>query len=101
MVCIVYFTAADEEEGLKIGGNLVEEKLAVCINVFPVKSVYWWKGNVKKSDEVGVFVKTKEELFEKIVKRIRELHSYELPSIEKIDVKSYGEIEKWVDESTK
>jgi len=99
LICIVYFTASNEKDALKIGEKLVEEKLAVCVNVFPIKSIYWWKGKIEKSNEVGVFVKTKEELFEKIVKRIRELHSYELPSIEKIDAESYREIEKWVNDS--
>lgn len=101
MACIVYFTASNEKEAMKIGERLVKEKLAACINIFPIKSVYWWKGKIEKSDEVGVFVKTREKFFDRIVKRIRELHSYELPLIEKIETKTYREIKKWVKNYTK
>ena len=100
MICTVYFTASDENEAIKIGEILIKEKLAACVNIFPIKSIFRWKGKVEKNNEVGVFVKTQEKLFDKIVERIRELHSYELPAIEKINVKSYRLIEKWVREST-
>ena len=84
-----------------IGNQLVKEKLAACINVFPIKSIFWWKGKIEKSNEVGVFVKTQDRLFKRIVKRVRELHSYELPMVEKINSKSYKEIEKWIETSTR
>lgn len=98
---VVFFTAKDEKEGLKIGEALVKEKIAACSNVVPVKSIYRWKGVVQRGKEVGVFVKTKNDLYKKVVKRIRELHSYELPVIEKYDVKTYPEIERWIRESVK
>ena len=101
MVCTVYFTASNEKEALRIGELLVKERLAACINVFPIKSIFWWKGKVERSEEIGVFVKTQEKLFKKIVKRIRELHSYDLPVIEKINVKSYKAVEKWVKTATR
>ena len=101
MICAVYFTASNEREALRIGELLVKERLAACINVFPIKSIFWWKGKVERSEEVGVFVKTQEKLFSRIVKRIRELHSYDLPVIEKINVKSYKAIEKWVKTATR
>lgn len=86
---------------MRIGELLVKERLAACINVFPIKSIFWWKGKVERSEEIGVFVKTQEKLFKKIVKRIRELHSYDLPVIEKINVKSYKAVEKWVKTATR
>lgn len=101
MICTVYFTASNEREALRIGELLVKERLAACINVFPIKSIFWWKGKVERSKEVGVFVKTQDKLFNRIVKRVRELHSYELPVIEKINVKSYKQIEKWVRTTTR
>lgn len=98
---VVSFTAKNEKEGLKIGKILVREKIAACSNVVPIKSIYRWKGVVQRGREVIVFVKTRNNLFKTVVKRIRELHSYELPVIEKYDVKTYPEVEKWVRQSTK
>jgi len=98
---VVYFTAQNEKEGLEIGEILVKEKIAACSNVVPMKSIYRWKGEVQRGKEVGVFVKTKNSLFKRVVKRIRELHSYELPVIEKYEVKTYPEVERWLGEATK
>jgi periplasmic divalent cation tolerance protein len=98
---VVYFTAENEEEAKKISEKLVEEKLAACANYFPISSIYWWEGEVQKGREVAVLLKTEERLFEKIVKRIKELHPYELPVIEKFDVKTYPEVEIWVKENVK
>ena len=60
---VIYFTAKDEKEGLKISEVLVREKIAACSNVVPVKSIYRWMGEVRRGKEVGVFIKTKNNLF--------------------------------------
>lgn len=93
---VVYFTASTEKEAKKISEKLIEKKLAACANYFPIQSIYWWKGKVQKGKEVAVLLKTEEKNFEKIVKRIRELHSYDLPIVEKFDVKTYPKVEKWI-----
>jgi periplasmic divalent cation tolerance protein len=96
---VVSFTAKNEKEGMRIGETLIREKIAACSNVVPIKSIYWWKGEVQRGKEVAVFIKTRNNLFKEVVKRIRELHSYELPVIEKYDVETYPEVERWVGES--
>jgi len=100
-VIVVYFTTGTEEEAKRISEQLIKEKLVACSNYFPIKSIYWWKGKVQRGKEVGVFLRTGEKNFGKIVKRIRELHSYELPAIEKFDVETYPGLERWVKESIK
>jgi len=93
---VVFFTAGTEKEAEKISEQLIKEKLVACANYFPIKSVYWWMGKVRRGKEVAVLLKTQEKNFEKIVKRIKKLHSYELPVIEKFDMKTYPEVEKWI-----
>lgn len=101
LMIVIYFSTRTEEEGKKISEKLIEEKLVACANYFPIKSIYWWKGEVQRGKEVAVLLKTEEKLFEKIVKRIKQLHSYEMPVIEKFDVKTYPEVEKWIKKSVK
>ncbi|MFC2057134.1 divalent cation tolerance protein CutA [Chloroflexota bacterium] len=40
--CSIYITASDEGEARRIGKILVEEKLAACVNILPIKSIYRW-----------------------------------------------------------
>lgn len=81
MFSIVYITAGDMEEAKRIGRVLVEEKLAACANIFPIDSIYRWKGNVEEAKEYGIFVKTKSEKVKAIEKRVKEIHSYEVPCV--------------------
>jgi periplasmic divalent cation tolerance protein len=97
----IYFTVRDEAEARRIGSALVNEKLAACINYFPVKSIYWWKGKVEESGENAVIAKTRASLSDKVIQRVKELHSYQVPVtvswvIEKGDPDGFS----WINEST-
>ena len=98
----VYITAKDEDEARKIGETLVEEKLAACVNIFPVKSIYRWEGDIQEEGEVAMFVKTRAELADEVINRVKELHSYEVPCIVSLPIaKGYPDYLKWIEESTK
>ncbi len=82
MPCMVYMTAADEDEARRIGGALVAERLAACVNVIPgMRSFYRWQGEVRDDREVVVIAKTRETLVDALVARVKELHSYECPCV--------------------
>ena len=79
---VVLITAGTEDEAYSIGRALVEERLAACANVLPgVRSVYRWEGRTHDDSEVMLIVKTRASLFPQIARRIKELHSYEVPEI--------------------
>jgi periplasmic divalent cation tolerance protein len=98
----VYATAGDIREAEKIGQCLVEEKLAACVNMFPIKSVYRWKGKIERANEVAMIIKTREELVDRAISRVKELHSYEVPAIVVLDIeKGLADFLRWIDDSTK
>lgn len=99
---LVYVITANEKEAEKIAKTLVEEKLAACANIFSVRSIYKWAGDIQREDEVAMFIKTRVELVDKIISRVKELHSYEVPCIISLPIeKGYVEFLKWIDNSTK
>jgi len=70
-----------------IARNLVEERLAACVNIIPgAVSIYRWKGKIVEGDEVLMIVKGRADRSEALIGRIKELHSYEIPSIEALQV---------------
>jgi periplasmic divalent cation tolerance protein len=102
MMCLVYIIAADEAEADKLMEHLLKERLVACVNYFPVKSKYWWKGKLETDTEVAMLAKTKEELADKVIEEVRKLHSYDVPAIDVIPISSsYQELSDWVDEETK
>ena len=82
MYALAYITTSGEEESKKIGRTIVEERLAGCVNIIPtIKSLYWWKGEIEEDSESILIAKTKVSNIENIIKRVKEIHSYENPAI--------------------
>jgi periplasmic divalent cation tolerance protein len=78
----VYIIAADAAEALKLADALVGERLAACVNVLGgVRSVYRWQGRIERAEEIALIAKTREDLFDRLAARVRELHSYDTPAI--------------------
>jgi periplasmic divalent cation tolerance protein len=98
----IYITTKDEEEARKIGRKLVEEKLAACVNIHPMKSIYRWGGGIEEEEETALLVKTKAELADEVIERVKELHSYEVPCIVSLPIeKGNPAYLEWIKESTK
>ena len=82
MYLIVHITASSREEAERIARALVEERLAACVNIIPgVTSIYTWEGKTCESSEVLLEAKTRASRFDALAKRVRELHSYDVPEI--------------------
>lgn len=48
--CIVITTCAEKKEADSIAGQLVENKLAACVQISKITSYYTWKGDSKKKN---------------------------------------------------
>ena len=100
MFSIVYITAGNLEEAKRIGRELVEERLAACANIFPINSVYRWKDKIEEASEFGSIVKTETGKVKEIEKRVKQLHSYEVPCVVSFRIDEGSEdYLKWIDES--
>jgi periplasmic divalent cation tolerance protein len=80
---VVYVTAPSEEVGMLIANRLLEMRLAACVNIVPaVHSLYIWKGELTRDDEVLLICKTRADLFtDHFVPAVIEVHPNELPEI--------------------
>lgn len=102
MLKLIYITASTKKEAEKIAEVLIKEKLAGCVNIFPIKSIYRWQEKVARTAEVGLFAKTKAKLVGKIIKRVKELHSYDIPCIISLPIeKGLPEFLKWIEKETR
>lgn len=74
-------TVANRGEARHIAKTLLAERLAACVQLVEIESHYIWKGEEKTEPEVMLLIKTRADLFERTIARIRGLHSYETPEI--------------------
>jgi periplasmic divalent cation tolerance protein len=79
---VVFITAPKEDEAVKIAQALVEARLAGCVNIVRnIRSVYRWQDKIEDDTEVLMIAKTQRHLFESLMRKVRELHGYEVPEI--------------------
>jgi len=96
---IIAVTCADKDAARKIARVLVERRLAACVQMFPIESVYLWQGKICEDDETALFIKSRAASFEKIQVAVRELHAYEVPEIIQIPITNgLPEYLKWIDD---
>lgn len=78
---VVFVTASSRLEAEKIAQVLVEEKLAACVSLMPIHSIYTWQSELCREDEWQLLIKTDLRQFEPLEIRIKQLHSYKVPEI--------------------
>ena len=93
---LVYITCKNQEEAEKISMRLLKKRLIVCANIFPIKSMYRWKGKIENQKEFVMLAKTLEKNFVKIQEEVSKLHSYEIPCVLRIDAEANEGYDKWV-----
>jgi len=76
---VVLVTVSSPEEGKEIAHALVEEKLAACVNCWPIQSTYFWQGEVHHDDEWQLIIKTRLDCLPMLEQRVNDLHSYDVP----------------------
>ncbi len=79
---LVFSSSASEEEALRLGRALVEERLCACVNVLPrMHSIYRWQDKIEEAGEYLLLIKTNSERLPLLQDRIAELHSYDTPEV--------------------
>lgn len=79
---VVLSTCSSAGEARRIAADLVNKRLAACVNlVSNVRSIYHWKGAVEDSEETLMIIKSARSLFERLRIELARQHSYEVPEV--------------------
>jgi periplasmic divalent cation tolerance protein len=80
---IVVLTTCDSLElASNLARNLVEHRLAACVNIVPgVHSIYRWEGKVEDATEWLLVIKSRRDLFPALRAAVEKLHTYEVPEL--------------------
>jgi periplasmic divalent cation tolerance protein len=99
---VVFITASNEDEAAKIAKALVETRLAGCVNIIKgIRSIYSWQGKIEDEKEVLMIIKTQKTLFDSLMEKVKELHSYTVPEIIALPIiQGSKDYLKWLKEVT-
>ena len=77
---IVLTTVGAAFDVAALARELVEQRLAACVNVIPrIHSVYRWQGKIENDDEQLLLIKTVQERLGELKKALFAAHPYETP----------------------
>ena len=76
---------------------LMQEKIITSVNIFQHHlTIYPWEGQIHERDEASAIFKTSVENKMRLIKRLKELHPYDVPSIVSFDSSSIAEYAAWL-----
>lgn len=97
----LHTTVGTEEDAKTLAHAVVQNRLAACVQIEVIQSVYRWKGDIQQEQEWRLVCKTTPTLSAELMAFVQAHHPYELPAIYTVEVldasPAYAE---WVDEET-
>jgi len=85
---LVMTTCGGKPEAELIAARLVEKRLAACVQIFPIASVYRWEGAVQHANEWMLFCKIKSNDYVNVEAAIRAAHTYSNPEIVEVGIEN-------------
>jgi periplasmic divalent cation tolerance protein len=94
---VVCTTVASREDATRLARAAVERKLAACVQISAIDSVYTWQGAVHQEPEFRVVFKTAAVRYRELEAMILAMHPYELPAVFALEVSAASaEYQGWV-----
>ena len=79
---LVHVSTPDQDEAERLGEMAVQNRLAACAQVLgPVKSCYWWEGELLSPTEWLCTLITTTARLESLIDALHEVHSFKVPHI--------------------
>lgn len=91
MLSIVLTTFADEASAKQFAKKLLADKLAACVQLQPITSLYHWQDECVEEPEVRMVIKTKTALIPQLSQFFQHNHPYDIPQFIEIKATSVAE----------
>ncbi len=97
-IAVFYVPCATETIAENLARQLLEENLIACAQIIPeAKSIYRWEGEIKNTQESVLILKTIPQARSGLLKRLKELHSYDCPCFLELEPRSINpEYSAWL-----
>ena len=78
---ILITTESSEKLAKNLAKLLVKKKLAACVSIKPIYSIYEWDGDIEESKEFEITIKRKFKLKNDLINFLQKKTSYDIPQI--------------------
>ena len=95
-VLLLITTESNKEEAKKIAKLLLKRKLAACVSLKDICSIYEWKGKIEEVNEVEITIKSKPKLKNALKIFLNEIINYDVPQIIHKKFNSEKKYKNWI-----
>ena len=98
-VLLLIISEHNNKAAKKIAKLLLKKKLAACVSLKNIYSIYKWKGKIEEVNEVEITIKSKPDLKNDLIFFLQKMTSYDVPQIIYKKFNSEKKYKNWVDKS--
>ena len=74
-------TESSKTNALRIAKLLIRNKLAACVSMKQIYSIYEWNDDIEETKEFEITIKSKTELKDRLVDFLNKISTYDVPQI--------------------
>ncbi len=80
-VLVIITTESSKINALRVGKLLIQNKLAACVSIKEIFSIYEWDDDVEETKEFEITIKSKPELKDNLIDFLNKTSTYDVPQI--------------------
>tara|TARA_B100000945_G_scaffold254505_1_gene211621 strand:- start:363 stop:668 length:306 start_codon:yes stop_codon:yes gene_type:complete len=80
-VLVMITTESNKKNALRVAKLLIQNKLAACVSIKQIFSIYQWDDDIEETKEFEITIKSKPEFKDSLVDFLHEISTYDVPQI--------------------
>ena len=80
-VLVMITTESSKSNALRVAKLLIQKKLAACVSIKQIFSIYEWDNDIEETNEFEITIKSKPEFKENLIDFLHKISTYDVPQI--------------------
>ena len=80
-VLVMLTTEPNKKNALRVARLLIQNKLAACVSIKQIFSIYEWDDDIEETKEFEITIKSKVEFKDNLIDFLHKISSYDVPQI--------------------
>ena len=77
----MHTTESSKTNALRVAKLLIENKIAACVSIKQIFSIYKWNNDIEETKEFEITIKSKPEFKDFLIEFLKKISTYDVPQI--------------------
>ena len=80
-ILVIITTESSKKNAVRMAKLLIKEKIAACVSIKQIYSVYKWDDDIQETKEFEITIKSKPEFKDDLIDFLHKISTYDVPQI--------------------